>query len=144
MDGNWHTQTAKAADAGTRVDKWLAGWTELSRARIGALIEAKQVRADGDIIMKPTNKVRDGVEYAVFVPPPVDDTPQPEDIPLDILYEDDQLIVVNKPAGMTVHPAPGSRSATLVNALLYHCADSLSGIGAVSYTHLTLPTICSV
>ena len=84
-DGTWHTTTAEAADAGTRVDKWLAGWTELSRARIGALIEAKQVRADGDIITKPTNKVRDGVEYAVFVPPPVDDcllytSPSPRDL----------------------------------------------------------------
>jgi len=105
MDGKWHTATAEAEAAGIRVDKWLAGWTELSRARIGALIEAQQVRADGDIITKPTNKVREGVEYAVFVPPPVDDTPKPENIPLDILYEDDQLIVVNKPAGMTVHPA---------------------------------------
>jgi len=131
MDGTWHTATAETDAAGIRVDKWLAGWTELSRARIGALIDARQVRADGDIITKPTNKVREGVEYAVFVPPPVDDTPKPENIPLDILYEDDQLIVVNKPAGMTVHPAPGSRSATLVNALLYHCADSLSGIGGV-------------
>lgn len=130
-DGTWHTATAESSDAGIRLDKWLAGWTELSRARIGALIAAKQVRADGDIITKPTNKIREGVEYAVFVPPPIDDTPQPENIPLDILYEDDQLIVVNKPAGMTVHPAPGSRSATLVNALLYHCADSLSGIGGV-------------
>ena len=102
-EGTWHTATAEAPDAGTRVDKWLAGWTELSRARIGALIEAKQVRADGNIITKPTNKVREGIEYAVFVPPPVDDTPKPENIPLDILYEDDQLIVVNKPAGMLVH-----------------------------------------
>ena len=86
-DGTWHTATAEASDAGIRVDKWLAGWTELSRARIGALIDAKQVRANGDIINKPTNKVREDVEYAVFVPPPVDDTPRPENIPLDILYE---------------------------------------------------------
>jgi len=136
MDGTWHTATAETDAAGIRVDKWLAGWTELSRARIGALIDARQVRADGDIITKPTNKVREGVEYAVFVPPPVDDTPKPENIPLDILYEDDQLIVVNKPAGMTVHPAPGSRSATLVNALLYHCADSLSGIGGICQSNL--------
>lgn len=131
MDGTWHTQTAAAEDAGSRVDKWLAGWTELSRARLRVLIESGQVRADGDIIGSVTSKVREGVEYAVFVPPPVDDTPKPENIPLDIIFEDDQLIVVNKPAGMTVHPAPGSRSATLVNALLHHCKDSLSGIGGV-------------
>jgi 23S rRNA pseudouridine1911/1915/1917 synthase len=131
MDGTWHTQTAIADDAGIRVDKWLAGWTELSRARLRVLIESGQVRADGDIINSVTAKVREGIEYAVFVPPPVDDTPMPENIPLDIVFEDDQLIIVNKPAGMTVHPAPGSRSATLVNALLHHCKDSLSGIGGV-------------
>ena len=131
MDGTWHTQTAIADDAGIRVDKWLAGWTELSRARLRVLIESGQVRAGGDIISSVTAKVREGTEYAVFVPPPVDDTPMPENIPLDIVFEDDQLIIVNKPAGMTVHPAPGSRSATLVNALLHHCKDSLSGIGGV-------------
>ncbi len=131
MDGTWHTQTAIADDAGIRVDKWLAGWTELSRARLRVLIESGQVRADGDIISSVTAKTREGAEYAVFVPPPVDDTPMPENIPLDIVFEDDQLIIVNKPAGMTVHPAPGSRSATLVNALLHHCKDSLSGIGGV-------------
>ncbi len=131
MDGTWHTQTAIADDAGIRVDKWLAGWTELSRARLRVLIESGQVRADGDIISSVTAKTREGIEYAVFVPPPVDDTPMPENIPLDIVFEDDQLIIVNKPAGMTVHPAPGSRSATLVNALLHHCKDSLSGIGGV-------------
>lgn len=131
MDGTWHTQTAKADDTGQRIDKWLASWTELSRSRLRLLIESGQMRANGDIITSPTKKVKEGVEYAVFVPPPVDDTPKAENIPLDILFEDDQLIVVNKPAGMTVHPAPGSRSATLVNALLYHCIDSLSGIGGV-------------
>ncbi|MEP3892250.1 MAG: RluA family pseudouridine synthase [Hellea sp.] len=131
LEGTWHAATAEAGDVGIRVDKWLAGWTQLSRARLRVLVETGQVRANGDILKNPTKKVRDGVEYAVFVPPPVDDTPQPENIPLDILYEDDQLIVVNKPAGMTVHPAPGSRSATLVNALLHHCTDSLSGIGGV-------------
>ncbi len=127
----WLTAVAGPGDTGIRVDKWLATWTELSRSRIGALIEAKQVRANGDIITKPTIKVRESVEYAILVPPPVDDSPKPENILLDILFEDEQLIVVNKPAGMTVHPAPGSRSATLVNALLHHCADSLSGIGGV-------------
>ena len=131
MDGKWHTQIAEAGDTKHRIDKWLASWTQLSRSRLRTLIESEQVRADGDILKSPTKKVKEGVEYAVFVPPPVDDTPKPENIPLDILFQDDQLIVVNKAAGMTVHPAPGSRSATLVNALLYHCKDSLSGIGGV-------------
>jgi 23S rRNA pseudouridine1911/1915/1917 synthase len=124
-------RTAESEDAGERLDKWLSGWTELSRARIRDLVESGNVRADGNIATKVTAKVRADIEYGVLVPPPVDDTPQPEDIPLDILFEDGHLIVLNKPAGMTVHPAPGSRSATLVNALLHHCADSLSGIGGV-------------
>jgi len=129
--GHWQARTAEEDDAGLRVDRWLSGWTELSRARIKALIEDGQVRVDGDIIGKVTGKIVAGREYAVFVPPPVDDTPTPENIPLSILYEDEYLIVLDKQSGMTVHPAPGSRSATLVNALLYHCADSLSGIGGV-------------
>lgn len=130
-DGTWNTRTAQDADEGQRLDKWLSTWTELSRSRIRALVETGHVRANGDIIGKVTSKVRAEIEYAVQVPPPVDDTPQPEDIPLDILFEDDHLIVLNKTSGMTVHPAPGSRSATLVNALLFHCAESLSGIGGV-------------
>jgi len=131
ISNNWQVQTAQAGDVGVRLDKWLASWTELSRTRLRNLIENGHVRANGDIVTSPTKKIKDGIEYAVLVPPPVDDTPLAENIPLDIVYEDDRLIVVNKPAGMTVHPAPGSRSATLVNALLYHCADSLSGIGGV-------------
>lgn len=127
----WQVQTADEPDSGERLDKWLAGWTDLSRSRIRALIEGGDVRCDGEIITNPSAKVRPGYEYGVHIPPPVDDTPKPEDIPLDILFEDDQLIVVNKPSGMTVHPAPGSPSGTLVNALLHHCADSLSGIGGV-------------
>ncbi len=126
-----HIREAAAEDAGQRLDKWLSGWTDLSRSRTRALIETEAVRADGDLLTNPSAKVRAGIEYAVFVPPPVDDTPRPENIPLDILFEDEHLIVVNKPAGMTVHPAPGSRSGTLVHALLYHAKDSLSGIGGV-------------
>jgi 23S rRNA pseudouridine1911/1915/1917 synthase len=129
--GRWETQTAGPDDQGARLDRWLSAWTELSRARIKALIEDGQVRADGNIVRKTTTKIVYDTEYAVFVPPPVDDTPTPENIPLSILYEDDALIVLDKPSGLTVHPAPGSRQGTLVNALLYHCADSLSGIGGV-------------
>lgn len=129
--GSWQTRTAEENEAGERVDKWLSGWTDLSRARIRTLIESGEVRANGDLIKKATGKTKAGVEYAVHVPPPVDDTPTPEDIPLSILFEDEHLIVIDKPSGLTVHPAPGSRSGTLVNALLFHCADSLSGIGGV-------------
>lgn len=129
--GKWETRVAETEDAGQRLDKWLSTWTDLSRSRIKTLVETGNVRADGTIIGKVTRKILAEVEYAIRVPPPVDDTPQPEDIPLDILFEDDYLIVLNKASGMTVHPAPGSRSATLVNALLFHCADTLSGIGGV-------------
>ncbi|RKQ71291.1 ribosomal large subunit pseudouridine synthase D [Litorimonas taeanensis] len=127
----WQTREAEPDEVGERLDKWLSNWTGLSRSRVKTLMENNHVRVDGDIQTNATHKVKPDIEYAILVPPPVDDTPTPENIPLDILYEDDQLIVVNKPSGMTVHPAPGSRSATLVNALLYHCKDTLSGIGGV-------------
>ena len=129
--GRWITQAAHEPDGGERLDKWIAGWTDLSRSRIRTLIETGQVRSECNIVISPSTKVQPGNEYALFLPPPVDDTPKAEDIPLDILFEDDQVIVVNKPSGMTVHPAPGSRSGTLVHALLHHCTDSLSGIGGV-------------
>ena len=128
---HWKTQTSELADVGQRLDKWIAAWSGLSRARLSTLIAEGEVRVDGDVVTKPTQKIREGIEYAVHVPPPIDDRPKPENIPLDIVFEDDQLIVVNKPAGMTVHPAPGSRSGTLVHALLHHCKDTLSGIGGV-------------
>lgn len=131
MTDKLHIREAAPEDAGQRLDKWLASWADLSRSRTRALIESEAVRGNGDLLTNPSAKVKEGVEYAIFVPPPVDDTPVPEDIPLDILFEDDHLIVVNKPAGMTVHPAPGSRSGTLVHALLFHARDSLSGIGGV-------------
>ncbi len=126
-----NVKEATREDDGQRLDKWLTSWNDLSRSRTRALIESESVRGNGDLITNPSAKVKAGIEYAVFVPPPVDDTPVPEDIPLDILFEDAHLIVVNKPAGMTVHPAPGSRSGTLVHALLHHAKDSLSGIGGV-------------
>lgn len=127
----WDARVAEAGDAGERLDRWLSGWTELSRARIKALVEDGEVRANGDIVGKVTAKVREGVEYAVHVPPPVDDTPKAEDIPLSILFEDEHLVVLDKPSSLVVHPAPGSPTGTLVNALLHHCAGSLSGIGGV-------------
>ena len=127
----WQAHEASPDSVGERLDKWLSNWTGLSRSRVKELLNAGHVRMDGDIVTSGTHKVKTDCEYALLVPALVDDTPTPEDIPLNIVYEDDQLIVVNKPSGMTVHPAPGSRSATLVNALLYHCKDTLSGIGGV-------------
>ena len=116
--------------SGLRLDKWLALETGLSRSRVQALLKDGRVAIGGDTLTSPTRKVRAGETVTLVLPPPVDPTPQPEAIPLVVPYEDEHLLVVDKPAGMTVHPAPGSRSATLVNALLAHCTD-LSGIGGV-------------
>ena len=119
-----------ADNAGARLDKWLSERLEgLTRTRIKALIEGGALQKDGEIFTDPSWKMREGEEYRLIVPPVEDPTPQPENIPLDVVYEDTDLIVVNKPAGMVVHPAAGNWTGTLVNALLHHCGDSLSGIG---------------
>jgi 23S rRNA pseudouridine1911/1915/1917 synthase len=122
---------AEEKDAGKRLDKWLAEWADLSRSRIKALILNGQVSVGGKAVTKPTTKIVEDFLYEITVPAPVAADPQPENIPLDIVYEDAHLIVVNKPVGLTVHPAVGNWAGTLVNALLYHCGDSLSGIGGV-------------
>ena len=119
-----------AEAGGQRLDKWLAQVCGLSRSRVQSLIEAGAVRMGERCVASVRLKISPGDVVEVALPPPVDATPQPEAIPLDIVFEDAELLVVDKPAGMTVHPAPGSRSATLVNALLHHCSD-LSGIGGV-------------
>ena len=125
------TRRAETEEAGQRLDSWLAGWSELSRSRIKNLILQGHVSMDGRIADNPSGKVREGAEYSISVPPPMEAEPAPENIQLDCIYEDDDLLVINKPAGMTVHPAPGNWSGTLVNALLHHCKGSLSGIGGV-------------
>ena len=118
--------------AGERLDKTLAALVpELSRARLQALMAQGQVSRDGAPLTDAAIKAQAG-DYAIRVPPPAPAEPQPEDIPLSVLFEDAQLIVVDKPAGMAVHPAPGSEHGTLVNALLAHCGDSLSGVGGVA------------
>ena len=115
-----------------RVDKVLAGLLpEMSRARIQALIAEGRVTRDGAPVSDPSAKAASG-DYALSIPPPEPPEPQPENIPLTVLYEDEHLIVVDKPPGMAVHPAPGSPNGTLVNALLHHCGASLSGIGGVA------------
>ncbi len=118
--------------AGMRLDVFLKkSVSGVSRARLQKLIAAGYVSRDDDIVTDKDFKVQVGDSYAVFVPPAEEAEPVAENIALDVVFEDDDLIVVNKPAGMTVHPAPGAYHGTLVNALLYHCRDNLSGVGGV-------------
>ena len=127
-----HTACVAIEQANQRFDKWLAGAVpELSRTRLQALIDQGQVRCDGIVVTDGSMKVKPGQTVEVTVPPAVDATPRPQDIALTVVFEDEHLIVIDKPAGMVVHPAPGSSEDTLVNALLAHCGDSLSGIGGV-------------
>jgi len=124
--------TAGEADAGLRLDRLLANsLPEMSRSRLKALIEAGQVRAGADTIVEPSYRVKPGQSFAIIIPQPAPASPIGQAIPLEILHEDADLIVVNKPAGMAVHPAPGSPDTTLVNALIAHCGATLSGIGGV-------------
>ncbi|WP_295808364.1 RluA family pseudouridine synthase [uncultured Nitratireductor sp.] len=120
-------------EAGERLDRWLSGrlGVAVSRSRVQALIRAGAVTLDEKPITGTKQKVAEGETYALTVPEAEPAAPEPEAIPLEILYEDDALIVINKPAGLVVHPAPGNWSGTLVNALLHHCGASLSGIGGV-------------
>ncbi len=115
-----------------RLDRVLAqALPELSRTRIQALIKAGKVMCDGAAITNPSHKVVPGTELTLDEPPPVPADPIGEAIPLTVIYEDDELIVIDKPAGLVVHPAAGHAGGTLVNALIAHCGDSLSGIGGV-------------
>lgn len=115
-----------------RLDKALAILhPDLSRSRLKMLILSGDVVVSDFIIKTASYKVKSGDKIVINVPAPVDDTPRAENIPLDIVYEDNDLLVVNKPVGMVVHPATGHQSGTLVNALLYHCKEDLSGIGGV-------------
>jgi len=117
---------------GERLDRYLAeAIGELSRSRCKALIEGGHLTLNGETLSDPKHKVRAGGAYVLSPPEPDPATPEAEDIPLDVLFEDADLIVINKAAGMTVHPAAGNWTGTLVNALLHHCAGSLSGIGGV-------------
>ena len=121
-----------AADAGSRLDAALARAVPVfSRNRIKDLILSGSVAINGRTVTEPKYKLREGEDVTLVAPEPIEAEPAPENIPLDILYEDDQLIVINKPVGLVVHPAPGNYTGTLVNALLYHCGDSLKGIGGV-------------
>jgi 23S rRNA pseudouridine1911/1915/1917 synthase len=125
-----HRFTAGEAEAGERIDRLLAAWLpEISRSRLKSLIEAGRLSVGGETINQASYRVKPGQNLVLAVPEPVDATPRAQAIPLDILFEDPDLIVIDKPAGLVVHPAPGNPDRTLVNALLAHCGDQLTGIG---------------
>ena len=114
--------------SGIRIDRYLSEKNEeLSRSNIQKLLKEQEITVNGSAV-KANYKVQEGDEISVAVPDIKEPDILPEDIPLDILYEDDDVLIVNKPKGMVVHPAPGHYSGTLVNGLMYHFKDSLSGI----------------
>lgn len=116
-----------------RLDRTLAAaLPDFSRARIQSLIRDGQARVDGAVVTQASRKLVAGAQITLAVPPPAPATPEGETIPLAIVYEDADLIVIDKPAGLVVHPAGGHETGTLVNALIAHCGDSLSGIGGVA------------
>ncbi len=123
--------TGTVATSG-RIDKALAEASGLSRERVKALMAEGAVAVDDTPATNPSAKARAGSTFTITVPPAAEAEAQPQDIPLDIAFEDEHLIVVNKPAGMVVHPAAGNADGTLVNALLHHCKGALSGIGGVA------------
>lgn len=139
------TLTVAADATQDRIDRWLSEsclklsqqdenpekspYSGLSRSRIKALIRDGMVTANDTVIRNPSASIQAGMTYVITIPAVTSPIPQGEDIPLDILFEDNHLIIINKPAGMVVHPAPGSMQGTLVNALIAHCGDSLTGIG---------------
>ncbi|MBH68732.1 MAG: RNA pseudouridine synthase [Rhodospirillaceae bacterium] len=131
-------QNKLSPDESTRLDRWLviqitasSQFSKLSRTRIKNLIQDGFVAEDGQTIRDPSTSVKHGMRYTIKIPEPEPAKPKPQSIHLNIIFEDDYLIVLDKPAGMVVHPAPGSSQGTLVNALLAHCGASLSGIGGI-------------
>ena len=124
------TTTAAPEARGQRLDRFLADAIgTLSRSRVKTLIEQGQARRDGEVLNEPSEPVRPGAIYELVLPPPAPATPQPQSIPFPVLYEDADVIVLDKPAGLVVHPAPGNEDGTLVNALLAHCGEQFTGIG---------------
>ena len=122
-----------AGHAGWRLDRALAdALPTLSRERLKALINSGALEREGAAFRDPSAKVKGGENFVLRVPDPTPAHNEPQDIPLEIVFEDDHLLVVDKPAGLVVHPAAGNREGTLVNALLHHCAGRLSGIGGVA------------
>lgn len=127
-----HRVKASDPDGGVRLDRFLAqAIAGLSRARIKTLIAAGRLATAGTTITDPNYRVKPGQQFVLAVPPASPAVPRGQAIPLQIVYEDADLVVVDKAAGMVVHPAPGHAESTLVNALISHCGASLSGIGGV-------------
>ena len=124
------THRVSKDEAGMRLDAYIAAVSDLSRSAAARLIESGSVTVNGRLAEKK-RAIAEGDVVEITLPEPEECEAQPEDIPLDVVYEDDDIIVINKPQGMVVHPAPGNYSGTLVNALLFRCRDSLSGIGGV-------------
>ena len=130
---NTYTVHVPEDKAGYRLDRLLAeALSDISRTRLKALIEEGQVELAGKPVKSASIKTKSGEEYQVLIPPVRPPVPEGQDIPLEVLYEDNDLLVINKPVGLVVHPAAGNPDGTLVNALIAHCGDSLSGIGGVS------------
>ncbi|MGH7073530.1 MAG: RluA family pseudouridine synthase [Stellaceae bacterium] len=124
--------TATTTLARERLDRVLArALAPLSRAQVKRLIEGGAVAAGGLVLTDPAAKVKSGQEFVITLPASVPDKPAPQPMALVIPYEDEHLLVIDKPAGLVVHPAPGNPDRTLVNALIAHCGDSLAGIGGV-------------
>ncbi|WP_290975250.1 RluA family pseudouridine synthase [Ferrovibrio sp.] len=117
--------------AGARLDRYLAEALDFSRSRLKALIEQGHVRLGDATIADPSHKIKPGDVYQLHAPEAASAEPLAQDMPLNVVFEDAHLIVIDKPAGLVVHPAPGNPDHTLVNALLHHCGDSLAGIGGV-------------
>jgi 23S rRNA pseudouridine1911/1915/1917 synthase len=124
--------TVRPADAGSRLDRLLATQLDgLSRTRLKRLVEDGRVSLDGDAVTDPAMKVKPGQSFVILVPPAETGTIAAQKMDLAIVFEDRDLLVLDKPAGLVVHPAPGNPDRTLVNALLAHCGESLAGIGGV-------------
>ena len=131
--GQMEALLVPAEAAGKRVDLFISAHApdNISRARVQALVRQGHVTINGVVPRGTSSKIAEGDVVRFVMPEAEEAIPQPEKIALDVLHEDSDLIVINKPAGMVVHPAPGNWSGTLVNALLYHCEGALSGIGGV-------------
>ena len=122
--------TVCADDSGMRLDKFVADNSDLSRSIVSKMIDEGKITVNGKTVFKSV-KLKDSDVITAEIPEPEILSVEAQNIPIEIVYEDADLLVVNKPKGMVVHPAPGNYSGTLVNALLYHCGDSLSGINGV-------------
>lgn len=124
------TITLKSEENGKRIDAYVSSNTDITRSRAASLLEEGNITVNGVVPLK-SYKLKIGDEICVNIPEPVELNVIAQDIPLDIVYEDEHLLVVNKPKGMVVHPAAGNYEGTLVNAILFHCKGSLSGINGV-------------